>query len=98
MKHFFLLVLILGLFASTCTFWQGLHNEDLGFNIKQINKETGSNYNDIGLDGETRTSTDLWLLGGKQILYGFLFTFVLSLCIGYYIGCEYKKEGFKQDK
>jgi len=85
---FLLILLILILCGSIFSFWQGFHNQDLGYNIQKMN-DAGHTFGDTGLDGKIRSSENLWITGRKQIVIGFWLGIVSALLIGYLIGYDY---------
>lgn len=89
-----LMVIIYGMML----FYSGFHNVDLVWNVKYTSLKLGEfdyeKVNDTGVDYEVRTIADAYLMGLRQLVYGFYWALFGGLIFGMAYGFEperYKK-------
>lgn len=73
-----LLVVVFGL----TTYWIGLHNMDLGHNLRIINAEHNLNYNDINNKFEVWSPTTMYITGMNQMNKALYLCILGSLMFG----------------
>jgi len=63
-----------GVLSCIVIFFVGFHNLDLGQNLRYLEAEYHLKLSDMSIDGHTLyTSTEMYLMGAKQMIYSFLF-------------------------
>ena len=66
-----IVILVIGIYLLSFysfAIMNGIHNIDLGFNIKNMNCKYNKNYIDIGSDEKQYTSEQLYSIGSKQVI------------------------------
>lgn len=73
-------------------FWIGIHNLDLGQNVRWLNAEYNLSLKDTAVSGNVYDDTEMILLGNKQIMIGFSCGIITSIIFGGIINDKYEKK------
>lgn len=84
-------IALLLLISYVMVFGKGMHNMDLGQNIRFLEARLNVKLIDLGSDGEYRTREELFILGKRQVEKSVWLIILSSLLLGFLLGAIWKR-------